>query len=72
MQRNTKQHTTPQPPTTQVAAKLSAARAALSSGASAQVDAMRYGMSLLDKSQRCAARVRGMCVCVCICGTAVA
>lgn len=37
----------------QVASKLSSARSALSSSATAQVEAMRYGMQLLDKSHRC-------------------
>lgn len=36
----------------QVASKLSSARSALSSSATAQVEAMRYGMQLLDKSHR--------------------
>jgi hypothetical protein len=39
--------------TTQVASKLSSARSALNSSATAQVEAMRYGMQLLDKSHRC-------------------
>jgi hypothetical protein len=36
----------------QVASKLTSARSALSSSATAQVEAMRYGMQLLDKSHR--------------------
>lgn len=45
----------------QVASKLSSARNTLSSTATAQVEAMRYGMQLLDKSHRWAQPCSWVC-----------